>query len=667
MSGDDGKIAKRSPGWRARLPQSPVPWRALKEAIGIEVRPAERMVRSALPATSQLQLAHDDLRSGDFQRQLDGVRSVRVINDARGAPLLLEAMTESADGLLGLAAAALEALGPDAIAPIVAEIERKGPKVQAKLLGVISRHGSAEMTPMLERLLPSADPAVRGSAALVLVALGPPVHMGARRLLESMGQYRPPPSEPPPLDVLFERLGAESARSRQNARNELWRHPAEQVVPRLIAAIDEDNGERRAEAVHALRDYKSPEVVAAVARVLSDDSRADAERLEAVKTLQEFGGDEAMHALEQACAASTVGKRATRALVALGGGIRLVMAQLLSTRKSERLKAARALRDKKDPDTLPALLAASADSDVNVRDTVADAVLSVLVARRPYGSPITDADGDAALAARLRPSLSDSSARVRSLAVAALGTLNSWAVQQDLRQKADDDTDPERESALRALRGGPRDFDVYARALTAESSTLRYAAIALVAALDDARVPDLLMARLNDPDDEVRVEAVRALARPWTYAILPSVLLRLASLTIDRCHLVASEALRVISRLLTGIRLIDSPLVENLEAAALASLDTPSPTQRERSIAVLARLQTPGARDAIVRQLDAVDLATRREAVFALIQWPETDDAVDRALEARTQREPDGTLLQQIRSGLDGRAEDARAGARVAP
>lgn len=231
MSGDEGKTAKRRPGWRSRVPQSPVPWRAIKEAIGIEVRPAERIVRSALPTISQLQLAHDALRSNDFRRQMDGVRSIRVIGDVRGAPLLLEATTESADGLLGLAADTLEALGPDAVAPIVAEIEGKGPKVQTKLLRVLSRHATVQTTPMLERLLASTDPAVRTGAAQVLVALGPPVHAGARRLLESLGQYHRPPSDAPPIDVLFDRLGAESARSRQNARNELWRHPAEQVVP----------------------------------------------------------------------------------------------------------------------------------------------------------------------------------------------------------------------------------------------------------------------------------------------------------------------------------------------------------------------------------------------------------------------------------------------------
>lgn len=403
--------------------------------------------------------------------------------------------------------------------------------------------------------------------------------------------------------------------------------------------------------MHALRDYNSPDVLATVTRVLLDDSRGDAERIEAVKTLQAFGGDEAMQALEHASSASTVGKRATRALVALGGGIRLVMAQLRSTRKAERLKAARALRDKKDPDTLPALLAAMADADSHVRETVADAVLSALVARRPHGSPITEADGDAALAARLRPLLTDASARVRSLAVVGLGTLNSWAVQQALRQKADDEADADRESALRALRGASLDFDVHARALTAENTQLRQTAIALIAAIDAARVPGLLMARLDDPDDYVRVEAVRALARPWTLAILPSVLSRLASFATDRYHLVASESLRVTEQLLTGVRLSDASLVEQLEAAALASLDTPSPTQRERGIGVLARLRTPGARDAIVRQLEAIEVATRRQAVLALVQWAEADDIVDRALEARAQRDTDGPLLQQMRGG----------------
>ena len=440
-----------------------------------------------------------------------------------------------------------------------------------------------------------------------------------------------------PRPALVAGLESDSPRRRAFAVRAFGYRRDRQVVPRLVAMLD-DEGEAtevRTEILRALGRIGDPAAGPALVRALADGGSSEI-AAEAADALGALGAPATLPALLEALAGKRPLVVRTRIVAALGSFPEepaiAALAGLLRNERSRSLRrrAIRALGRMATPAAAPPLLAAleTARSD-RVRAEIVDALARARApaARRPLIE---------LLAATADP-------RLRVRITVALGALADGSVAPTLIRLLDDDSPPVQFFAARGLgRSGdrrgveplrrlyrdvarrdaaltPAEIEADPVALLADLS-LRYeivralhridAPAGLDVFLDAARRRDLRRdsaahLRLNEGVYQLRRAAVVALGYTGSEAAARTLIADLLADRDFRIRAVAVQALGVLG-------------ADGAVAALVPRLDDDTAEVRWRAAAVLGRLGKPGAASALAARLGDAHPEVRRQAVLSL-------------------------------------------------
>jgi HEAT repeat protein len=198
--------------------------------------------------------------------------------------------------------------------------------------------------------------------------------------------------------------------------------------------------------------------------------------------------------------------------------------------------------------------------------------------------------------------MNDTEETVRMAAMATLVSLGAPSIEPLIRALNDQSEDVQRRAALALTTIGTPAVDNLIRALGDENAGVRKSAAEILGNIGDIRAIGALVGQLVDPERQVRIKVVTALASLGDSAITPLMEVFREGDIVSQNG--AMEALWMIGVSAT------SPLIEGLGDARTDI--------RKRAALLLGEIGDQRAVDALNRALMDPDMAVRREAFEAL-------------------------------------------------
>ncbi len=493
-----------------------------------------------LPAGGAGEFLHDR----DWKLRRQAVLDLGYARDTKWLGTLVEALDDP-DG--AVRQAAVLSLGRLGVPEVVEELTKpkvmgcEDPEVRRTALAVLGRIGGIEILDAVSEALADPDWTVRNEAiaavetlvdqlselripgtARVLVRMlpidDPDVREKTIRSLAAFGK--------PAVSVLIEALSVKSERVRSGAAAALglMRDPA--TVPPLVRLLGDEGKEVRLSAITALGNIPSPLIEAL------EHARCEVAAAEAIRALAHFVDERALVPILNYLGHTymTVRGEAVDAIARYGVPAiphltemllmnrvplePLVKDALRNPRKRNRLRTIRALGELKDSRAVPALKQIGQEDDREIREAVEHALRKIGSATwaRASAAETLGRIGSSEGVEALTRQLTDPNSTVRLRVTKALAAIGDGAAARPLAKLLTDEPDEEvREQAVFALgrigRSEPAAVTACIRALADDSRSVRSRAARALGRLADSRAALPLVRALGDSYWSVRRDA----------------------------------------------------------------------------------------------------------------------------------------------------------------